>query len=150
MRMTLDLLHEFANTEVLYLFHNCMWQSRLSEIYVYSAVPREQTGWLSTHKSLRACLICAYVFVSVFVINWTFNRHWHTIIDKSSCSCNGAFADNWEVCVDFLSTRTGRLFCRNKSPYSNRGICRLWWFGFVGSFRNVEQLVTPIPASNCP
>ena len=28
MRMTLDLLHEFANTEVFCLFHNCMWQSR--------------------------------------------------------------------------------------------------------------------------
>ena len=25
MRMTLDLLHEFANTEVFCLFHNCMW-----------------------------------------------------------------------------------------------------------------------------
>ena len=24
--MTLDLLHEFANTEVFCLFHNCMWQ----------------------------------------------------------------------------------------------------------------------------
>ena len=28
MRMTLDLLHEFANTEVFCLFHNCMLQSQ--------------------------------------------------------------------------------------------------------------------------
>ena len=33
-RMTLDLLHEFANTEVFCLFHNCMWQSRHSEVNV--------------------------------------------------------------------------------------------------------------------
>ena len=28
MRMTLDLLHEFANTRIVILFHNCMWQSK--------------------------------------------------------------------------------------------------------------------------
>ena len=35
MKMTLDLLHEFANTEIFCLFHNCMWQSRHSEVNVY-------------------------------------------------------------------------------------------------------------------
>ena len=35
MRVTLDLLHEFANTEIFGLFHNCMWQSRHPEVDVY-------------------------------------------------------------------------------------------------------------------
>ena len=34
MRMTLDLLHEFANRKVFCLFHNCMWQSGYSEVNV--------------------------------------------------------------------------------------------------------------------
>ena len=55
--MTLDLLHEFANTEVVCLFHNCMWQSRHSEVNVYFLEVSEQTCWLSTHKSPRSCLI---------------------------------------------------------------------------------------------
>ena len=48
MRMTL------ANTEVFCLFHNCMWQSRHSEVNVYFLALCEQTDGLSTlHKSLR-------------------------------------------------------------------------------------------------
>ena len=43
MRMTLDLLHEFANTEVFCLFHNCMWQSRHSEVNVSFLALCEQT-----------------------------------------------------------------------------------------------------------
>ena len=68
MRMTLDLLHELANTKVFCLFHNCMWQSRHSGVNVYFLALCEQTGWLSTHKSLRSCLICINVFVCVFVL----------------------------------------------------------------------------------
>ena len=55
MRMTLDLLHELANAEVVCLFHNCMWQSRHSEVNVYFLELREQTDWLSTHRSSRSC-----------------------------------------------------------------------------------------------
>ena len=83
MRVTLDLLHEFANTEVLSLFHNCTWQSRHSEVNVYFLELCEQTGWLSTYRSPRACLICVYVFVCVFVFIYTFNRDWHTTLDRS-------------------------------------------------------------------
>ena len=68
MRVTLDLLHEFANTEVFGLFHYCMWQSRHSEVNVYFLALGERTDGLSTlHKSLRADMICVYVFVGVFV-----------------------------------------------------------------------------------
>ena len=35
MTVTLDLLHEFANTEFFGLFDNCLWQSRHPEVDVY-------------------------------------------------------------------------------------------------------------------
>ena len=66
MRMTLDLLHEFANTEV---FCNWMWESRHSEINVDFLALREEADGLSTfNKSLGAHLICVYVFACVFVL----------------------------------------------------------------------------------
>ena len=51
MRVTLDLLHELANAEILCLFDNCMWQSRNSEINVYFLALCEQTRWLFINKS---------------------------------------------------------------------------------------------------
>ena len=65
MRVTLDLLHEFANTEIFRLFHNCMWQSRHLEVDVYLL---ELGGLLSTNESPRSDSICVYVFVCVFVL----------------------------------------------------------------------------------
>ena len=58
MRMTLDLLHEFANTEVFCLFHNCMWQSRHSEVNVYFLALCEQTDGLSTFLVVSDLLAC--------------------------------------------------------------------------------------------
>ena len=53
MRMTLDLLHELANTEVFCLFHNSMWQSRHSEVNVYFLALCEQTdGFFSLSTGL--------------------------------------------------------------------------------------------------
>ena len=78
MRMTLDLLHELANAEVLCLFHNCMWQSWHSEVNVYFL---ELGQRLSTHGSPRSCLIRVYVFVCVFVFVYKFNGHWHLTLD---------------------------------------------------------------------
>ena len=69
MRMTLDLLHEFANTEVFCLFHKCMWQSRHSEVSVYFLALCEQTDGLFTFNgSPRSYMICVYVFVCVCVL----------------------------------------------------------------------------------
>ena len=63
MRMTLDLLHELANTEVFCLFHNCMWQSRLSEVNVY--VPRVVwTNRFVVHSQVSPCLFHLYSWVS--------------------------------------------------------------------------------------
>ena len=46
--MTLDLLHEFANTEMFGLFHNCMWQSRHPQVDVYFLTLCEQIDGLFT------------------------------------------------------------------------------------------------------
>ena len=61
MRVTLDLLHEFANTKIFGLFHNCMWQSRHSEVDVCLLTLREQLGLFTSNGSLRSNRICVYV-----------------------------------------------------------------------------------------
>ena len=64
MRVILDLLHELTNTRMFGLFHNCMWQSRYSEIFVHFVERCGRTDWLSNHNvspfyhdlHLRFCL----------------------------------------------------------------------------------------------
>ena len=56
-----------------------------------------------------------------------------------------------ETCIDFLSTRTARLFCHNGSPRSNELVQKIGLgFGWVGweSLLIVEQLLNPILSSN--
>ena len=75
MRTTLNLLHEFTNTRIFGLFHNCMWQSRHSEVNVYVLAPCDQIDGLFTFNgSLRSYMISVYVFVCVFVLIWTFKQ----------------------------------------------------------------------------
>ena len=62
MRMTLDLLHEFGNTKICCLFHNCMWQSRHSEVDVYVLALCDQTGWLFTINKSPVLIIGFLVF----------------------------------------------------------------------------------------
>ena len=63
MRMTLDLLHEFANTEVFCLFHNCTWQSRYSDINVYFLALFDKPMDRSLSTGLPVLnLTCVYVF----------------------------------------------------------------------------------------
>ena len=61
-RMTLDLFHEFANTEVLCLFHN-MWQSKLSEVNVY---------FLSCVNKPVGCSLTGLHLL----VNWVFDFGW--------------------------------------------------------------------------
>ena len=63
MRVTLDLFHEFANTQVFGLFHNCMWQSRHSEVNVYFLELCEETRWLLTNKS-------PFLIIGFLVFGW--------------------------------------------------------------------------------
>ena len=70
-------------------------------------------------------LICVYVFVCVFVLIYTFNRHWHTTVNKSHRAYIGAFAVKQDTFVDFLSNRTGWLLTLNRSLLSYN-----WIFGF--------------------
>ena len=126
MRMTLDLLHEFAITKVFCLFHNCMWQSRHSEVDVSVLALCEQTGWLFTNKSPCSNMICVYVFVFVFVVIYTLNRHWHTTGKQVSVFFHWCFRSQVRNIFDILNTRTELLFWQNKLPCSNKWIFGLW------------------------
>ena len=97
------------------LFHNCMWQSRHSEVNVRFRELCEQTDGLSTHRSLRAYLICVYVFVCVFVCISTFNRHWHTTLHWSHRAYVGAFAAKQDIFFDLLSKQTRWLLTLHNS-----------------------------------
>ena len=81
MRVILDLLHELTNTEVLGLFHNCMWQSRCSEVNVQLVDRCGRAGWLSNHNgSLPSIMICVYVFVCLCLYLNVQQTNW--------CSCS--------------------------------------------------------------
>ena len=108
MRMTLDLLHEFANTEVFCLFRNCMWQSRHSEVEVYFLALCEQTDGLFTFNGFSPFLfdlrlrfrlrLCLDLNVQQTLA--------HTTVNKSSCSCIGAFAVKQDTFVTGLTVLT--------------------------------------------
>ena len=119
----LDLLHELTNTRIFGLFHNCMWQSRHPEIDVHLVEQCEQTDWLYTHNgSPRSISICIYVFSLCLCLSLNVQ------INKI-----GVLAVTRETCIDFLSTRTGRLFCHNGSLRS----IMVWntvWLGWLGTF----------------
>ena len=75
MRVILDLLHEFANTKSLGLFHNCMWQSRHLEVDVHLL---ELGGLMSTNGSPRSDSICIYVFVCVCLYLNVQQTNWYS------------------------------------------------------------------------
>ena len=147
--MTLDLLHEFSNTEVFCLFHNCMWPSRHSEVNVYFLALCEQTDGLFTFTgSHRSYLICVFVFVCVFVLILTFNRHWHTTLHKSPRAHVGAFAAKQDTFVDFLSGRNGWLLPLNRSLRSYNWVFG-FWLGLLGVFTSSSNFLNPILSSKC-
>ena len=47
MRVILDLSHDLTKTRIYDLFHNCMWQSRFSEVNVHLVERCGRTAWLS-------------------------------------------------------------------------------------------------------
>ena len=106
MRITVDLLHEFTNTRIFGLCHNCMWQSGHPGIDVYVLELGRQTGWLSTHNgSHRSISICIYVFCLCLCLspndqqtNW-YSRSQERNVYRFSEHSNGTFV---------LSHTTGR------------------------------------------
>ena len=126
MRVTLDLLHEFANTEVFGLFHNCMWQSRHSEVDVYFLTLCEQINWLLTaNGSHRSNLICVHIFVCVLDFIWTFNRHTLVLSQPSK----KRLSISWALELDGCSVETGR------PVLTDNWICGLWLgLGLLGVF----------------
>ena len=130
MRMTLDLLHEFANTEVFCLFHNRMWQSWYSEVNIYVLALCEQIDGLFTSNGPKRSA----------------NTGTQLIVNKSR-SFIGSSAAKRDTFVDFLSNRTEWLLTlyRSSRPYK-------WIFGsclgFLGAFTTSSnfstQLLRPI------
>ena len=99
-----------------YFVANRLWRAcRWGWPSIFFTSSRTRKFSASTHKSPRSCLICVYVF---FVFLQTFNKQ------------IGILAVKRETCIDFLSTRTGRLFCHNRSPCSNNWIFGLWTIGW--------------------
>ena len=122
--MTLDLLHEFANTEILGLFHNCMWQSRHPEVDVYLLELCEQSDRLFTSNgSPRSDSICVYVYVRRFPehSNGTFvlNTSTNPLIIRAPWSISRATAlkitANFFMCM-YTFTCTF-MMCAVRSPW---------------------------------
>ena len=133
MRMTLDLLHELTNMEVFCLFHNCMWQSRHPDVDVYFPKLCEQSGWLSTHKSSCACLICVLVFV------YTFNRQVTQLFSQVSAFLSLCFRSQTRHLFRFPWSANQVVTHSKISPCLIIGCLIL--VGFVGSFHYLQQLL---------
>ena len=76
----------------------------------------------------------------------------HPNLFVKCCKCSKSFVISmflesllWDSCPAL--TRTGRLFCRNRSPCSNHWICCLW-LGQLGAFAMSSNLLNPILSSN--
>ena len=97
--MTLDLLHDLANTEVFCLFYNCMWQSRHSELNVYFIELSEQTGWLSIYKSLRSW-VCDFTAKQDILSDLPSKQtRWLLTLHRSHRAYNWVFDFGW-VCLE--------------------------------------------------
>ena len=133
MKMTLDLLHEFANTEVFCLFHNCMWRSWHSEVKIYFLALCEQTDGLSTfNRTLRSYLICVYVSVSLSLSKRLTDTDTQLFTGLSVLSLD-TFAAKQDLFVDFLRKRTGWLLTLNRSSCSYNWFF-VFWLGLLGVF----------------
>ena len=121
MMMTLDLLHEFANTEVVCLFHNCMWQSRHSEINVnFLALCGQIDGLFTFNGSpflhdlrLRFRLrLCLDPNVQQTLAH---NSGWMTMHSQVSPFLSLCFRSQTRHLFDLLSKRTRWLLTLHKS-----------------------------------
>ena len=127
MRIIFDLLHKLLNSEMFCLFHNCVWQSRHSEINVVLLFSIHQYG------SLRSCLIffnmftCQHATFCGFVSTYGSPRtRW--ISDIVMCLLIKSVAIKLGTFQGFFT-----LFC-NKShhscPHIGLTVLDNWVFGF--------------------
>ena len=124
LELLLDLLHEFANTEVFCFFHNCLWQTSLKSVLFLAL--REQTDGLSTLHKSPPCLfdlrlrfrlrLCRFLNVQQTLA--------HTTLHKSHRAYVGAFAAKQDIFFGFLSKQT-RWLLTHGSPVPDN-----WIFGF--------------------
>ena len=132
MRVTLDLLHEFTNTRILGLFHNCMWQSwnrcpPLRNVWTNRLVVQSQRVspfYLDLHLHLWLCLCLS---LTVQQTNW-YSRSQERNAYRFPEHSNETFV---------LSQRVSPFY---KLDYG--------LVGLVGNLLLVEQLLDPIQSSN--
>ena len=129
----LSILFTSWRTRIFFgLFHKCMWQSRHPEVDVLSpragvtdVHQRVAPFWLDLHLRLR---LCPCLYLNVQQTTW-YSRSQVRNVCRFPEHSNGTF---------FLSQQVA-LFCE-----LDLGLVRLF-----GSFLHVEQLLNPIPSSNC-
>ena len=127
-------IHEFANTEVCCLFHNCMCQSRHSGVNVYFLALRWTNRWIVHFQQVSPCLFDLRLrFRLRLCLDLNIQQTLAHNCQQVSCSYIGAFAVKQDTFVGFLSTRTGWLLTLSKSPCSNHWIFGLW-LGLLGVF----------------
>ena len=146
----LDLLHELANTEVLCLFHNCMWLSRHS--WSQCLYPRAE--WT----------VCPLTGLTVLV--WSASTFSSASLSLSTRSTETG-TQLWlnDEALTGLTVLEFVLSQPNKTSFpislvSKPGGCSLtglppcliigFWIlvGFVGSLHYLQQLLNPILSSN--
>ena len=145
--MTLDLLHEFANTEVLCLFHNCMRQSwlTLKSVSISSSCVNKPRDCPLTSLSTLSWSASTFSSASSS-LSKTFHRRWHTIFCSSHRSWGCASAAKQDIFYDFLDKQTRWLLTHKSLRASKLG----FWIlaGCVGNLHYFQQLLNPILASN--
>ena len=149
MRVTLDLLHEFANTEIFGLPHNCMWQSRHPEVDV-------SISSSCVNKPMDCSLSTGLLFLHDLRLRFRLRLCLDLNVQQTR-------AHNWKQVSLFLHwcfRSQVRHVCRFPE-HSNRIVALpkqvslflqvdfLFLYGFVRSLYHLQQLLNPILSSNC-
>ena len=101
--MTLDLLHEFANTEIFCLFHNCMWQSRHSFDLNANSSSCISEWSLSSSSLLLKSVTNLFKPWEIFdqrvriVFVYRFNSYFHSILTLQITGCDFQHGSNFDV-----------------------------------------------------
>ena len=146
--MTLDLLHDIANTEVFCLFHNCMWQSRHSEINGYFLALCQKPMDCPLFTGLPVLIWSASTFSSASLSLSTNVQQTvaHNSSQVSPC-LRWCFRSQTRHLIRFPE-QANRMVAHSSqvSPCLHLG----FWFlvGFVVSLHFLQQLLNPILSSN--
>ena len=126
MRVALDLLHQFTNTEVFACFTTACGNPDTLKSMSIRCVNKPMDCSLPT---------------GLPILSWSTFSSASLSLSKRSTDTLVLSAAKQDTFVDFLSKRTGWLLTRNKSPCSNNWICGLW-LGWLGAFTVSNNFLT--------